>query len=470
MRSVFNLTSIGYCRLKHLIIWKMKRKSGASQLSKMKRFRTSERGKHGTPETKLRIDQSSSDLLSHKRHLCSVPNDNSFLKFLNEDRQKSTTLCDLIVSVSGKEFSAHKVVLAFGSSYFHTRLCKNPATSHITVEDMDDSAFHHLLCFLYTSEFVVSDTEIPFLVEAARVLNMVTAVELLMDQSGSPAASSPRLTEAAGPMEEEAVETGAGQQSPPGSEGVKEQVSAAISCLFCSRTFCYRKSLENHVARSHSMEGQAAHAEVAIETVAVVTTRRSARQRKTPAKFEEWDSDGGGGMEGKPKKKTLNGKAEEVDGGGGAGDEDEDEEGGANEEFSGKDPEEEEEGKRRRAGEETGCGGGTAAEEPVLEEESEEARGGEHDKEPSGAGCQEEGPDSSSSPAPPQPEGTVVAAGDPASLEVAAQSRPIADTSTQSQAYPEGLAPVVIQSSNKKTLQCPKCDKTFDRIGRGLHG
>uniref|UniRef100_A0AAR2LET0 Zinc finger and BTB domain-containing protein 41 n=1 Tax=Pygocentrus nattereri TaxID=42514 RepID=A0AAR2LET0_PYGNA len=30
----------------------------------------------------------------------------------------------------------------------------------------------------------------------------------------------------------------------------------------------------------------------------------------------------------------------------------------------------------------------------------------------------------------------------------------------------EGLAPVIIQSSSKKTLKCPKCDKTFDRIGK----
>ncbi len=31
--------------------------------------------------------------------------------------------------------------------------------------------------------------------------------------------------------------------------------------------------------------------------------------------------------------------------------------------------------------------------------------------------------------------------------------------------FPEGLAPVIIQSANKKTLKCPKCEKTFDRIG-----
>uniref|UniRef100_A0A673LH33 Zinc finger and BTB domain-containing protein 41 n=1 Tax=Sinocyclocheilus rhinocerous TaxID=307959 RepID=A0A673LH33_9TELE len=36
--------------------------------------------------------------------------------------------------------------------------------------------------------------------------------------------------------------------------------------------------------------------------------------------------------------------------------------------------------------------------------------------------------------------------------------------------FPEGLAPVMIQSANKKkTLKCPKCDKTFDRIGESYN-
>uniref|UniRef100_H3CQU1 Zinc finger and BTB domain-containing protein 41 n=1 Tax=Tetraodon nigroviridis TaxID=99883 RepID=H3CQU1_TETNG len=40
------------------------------------------------------------------------------------------------------------------------------------------------------------------------------------------------------------------------------------------------------------------------------------------------------------------------------------------------------------------------------------------------------------------------------------------ESSTRGPVYPEGLAPVIIHTSNKKTLKCPKCDKTFDRAGK----
>ncbi|KAK5919030.1 hypothetical protein CgunFtcFv8_022960 [Champsocephalus gunnari] len=41
-----------------------------------------------------------------------------------------------------------------------------------------------------------------------------------------------------------------------------------------------------------------------------------------------------------------------------------------------------------------------------------------------------------------------------------------AGSSTKSRVYPEGLAPVIIKTSTKKILKCPKCDKTFDRAGK----
>lgn len=45
------------------------------------------------------------------------------------------------------------------------------------------------------------------------------------------------------------------------------------------------------------------------------------------------------------------------------------------------------------------------------------------------------------------------------------ETRVEATGSPRGPVYPEGLAPVVLQTSNKKTLKCPKCDKTFDRAG-----
>ncbi|KAF3858714.1 hypothetical protein F7725_011915 [Dissostichus mawsoni] len=43
---------------------------------------------------------------------------------------------------------------------------------------------------------------------------------------------------------------------------------------------------------------------------------------------------------------------------------------------------------------------------------------------------------------------------------------PAAGSATKSRVYPEGLAPVIIKTSTKKILKCPKCDKTFDRAGK----
>uniref|UniRef100_A0A3B4WHZ4 BTB domain-containing protein n=1 Tax=Seriola lalandi dorsalis TaxID=1841481 RepID=A0A3B4WHZ4_SERLL len=86
----------------------------------------------------------------------------NLLKFLNEDRTRQK-FCDVSVSVGGRLYSAHKVVLAHGSSYFHAELSKNPATTHVTLDHVEDSVFQHLLGFLYTSECVVAERDLPAL-------------------------------------------------------------------------------------------------------------------------------------------------------------------------------------------------------------------------------------------------------------------------------------------------------------------
>ncbi|KAK5919029.1 hypothetical protein CgunFtcFv8_022959 [Champsocephalus gunnari] len=77
---------------------------------------------------------------SHIRHMAMSQHSHNLLKFLNEDRTRQR-FCDVSVSVGGKLYSAHKVVLAHGSSYFHAELSKNPATAHVTLDHVEDSVF-----------------------------------------------------------------------------------------------------------------------------------------------------------------------------------------------------------------------------------------------------------------------------------------------------------------------------------------
>ncbi|EPY74252.1 hypothetical protein CB1_002192001 [Camelus ferus] len=69
-----------------------------------------------------------------RKLLSSLQYNKNLLKYLNDDRQKQPSFCDLLIIVEGKEFSAHKVVVAVGSSYFHACLSKNPSTDVVTLD------------------------------------------------------------------------------------------------------------------------------------------------------------------------------------------------------------------------------------------------------------------------------------------------------------------------------------------------
>ncbi|XP_053739021.1 zinc finger and BTB domain-containing protein 41 [Synchiropus splendidus] len=112
------------------------------------------------------------------RHLTMSHYGHNLLKFLYEDRSRQR-FCDVSVSVGGRLYSAHKVVLAHGSSYFHAELSKNPAMTQVTLDHVEESIFQHLLGFLYTSECVISETELQALTEAARFLDMMDILKLL---------------------------------------------------------------------------------------------------------------------------------------------------------------------------------------------------------------------------------------------------------------------------------------------------
>lgn len=170
-----------------------------------------------------------------RKLLSSLQYNKNLLKYLNDDRQKQPSFCDLLIIVEGKEFSAHKVVVAVGSSYFHACLSKNPSTDVVTLDHVTHSVFQHLLEFLYTSEFFVYKYEIPLVLEAAKFLDIIDAVKLLNNENVAPFQSE--LIEKSSPEETLSELTG--------------RLSSNHQCKFCSRHFCYKKSLENHLAKTH---------------------------------------------------------------------------------------------------------------------------------------------------------------------------------------------------------------------------
>ncbi|OXB68285.1 UNVERIFIED_CONTAM: hypothetical protein H355_007064 [Colinus virginianus] len=312
-----------------------------------------------------------------RKLLSSLQYNKNLLKYLNDDRQKRPSFCDLLIIVEGKEFSAHKVVVAVGSSYFHACLSKNPSTDVVTLDHVTHSVFQHLLEFLYTSEFFVYKNEIPLVLEAAKFLDIIDAVKLLNNESVS-SIQSDVVTDAPTPAETLNEVTG--------------KLLNSHQCTFCGRSFCYKKSLENHLAKAHrSLSLERKHGLKMVEK-AGFSARRSTRNRKCPVKFDDSDSESDDASDSNLEKvssdKETSDRSEFED----SGSECIADEEGQEEEMSGEDSD--------------------------TEEQSEK----EHDTE---------------------------------------EGSEVADSS-----IPEGLAPVIVQSSNKKLLQCPKCDKKFDRIGK----
>lgn len=345
------------------------------------------------------------DFSLEKKCLRISQNDGCFLKFLNEDRHKLSSFCDTTVTVSGRIYHAHKVVLAFGSGYFHSRFSENPELHHVSIDNMEGSTFGHLLNFLYTSEFEVSECQIPALAEAACFLDMMEAVNILAKWA------APANADEESEVPEEI----------PNFQNI--QTSSGTKCLFCSRTFNYKKSLENHLAKTHST-GCHNEEEQTVVSTSVVTIRRSARQRRVPAKFKSQDSENECVVSAKPNQKIANHNSVTY--------EEEEEDNESKEENENEQIQQE---SWKEGQEETFV---------ALEVEAAEYEDCEKPKEACVSEAQKETEPAFSH-----------------ALEEHNQK-----TEVSSHIFPEGLAPVVIHSTNKKSLKCPKCDKIFDRKGK----
>lgn len=188
----------------------------------------------------------------HLRRLTMAHHSRNLLNFLNEDRTRQR-FCDVSVSVGGKLYGAHKVVLAHGSSYFHAELSKNPAVSHVSLDHVEDSVFQHLLALLYTSECAIAETELQAVAEAARFLDMMDVLKLVCEE---------------GP-DDNAV-SGDEAKSPTSTQASFDQQR-------CNENSPQDQSLNDGRAQTPSPRcGDKAAA-----------TRRSARRRKPPAKYQK---------------------------------------------------------------------------------------------------------------------------------------------------------------------------------------
>lgn len=123
-----------------------------------------------------------------RKLLSSLQYNKNLLKYLNDDRQKQLSFCDLLIIVEGKGFCARKVVVAVGSSYFHGCLSKNPSTNVLTLGHASPWVMQHIaffsicLSFFTHQSFVcvcVYKYEIPLVLEAAKFLDIIVAVKLL---------------------------------------------------------------------------------------------------------------------------------------------------------------------------------------------------------------------------------------------------------------------------------------------------
>lgn len=371
---------------------------------------------------------------SQNRHLTMSQHSHNLLKFLNEDRTRQR-FCDVSVSVGGKLYSAHKVVLAHGSSYFHAELSKNPAMAHVTLDHVEDSVFQHLLGFLYTSECVVAETELPALTEAARFLDMMDILKLLCEEGdNNPVSVIQDQAESRGSPEVEMTSS----DSPAGDMDC--QSPSDVQCNLCSRQFSTENSLQNHLAESHADVQQRTPTETEKTSVQkAATMRRSARRRRTPTKYKKDDVEY---TINTPEEKQRIVSPRELD------EEREEEAGEAD--VKNQTP------KHLDVNETS---------KPALVEDVEDAEEeGDMNEDVAAQKKAVCAADKSE-----DQQGSDIERKEQQAVREVEVHVPTAGCSNQSPVYPEGLAPVIIQTSSKKTLKCPKCDKTFDRAG-GIYG
>ncbi|XP_056312797.1 zinc finger and BTB domain-containing protein 43 [Danio aesculapii] len=100
----------------------------------------------------------------------------SLLKKLNQQRQRGQ-LCDLIVSIGGHQFRAHRAVLAASSPYFCDQVLLKNSARVVLPDVMPPCVFEQLLLSCYTGGLSVPSGEVVSFLTAASFLQMWHVVD-----------------------------------------------------------------------------------------------------------------------------------------------------------------------------------------------------------------------------------------------------------------------------------------------------
>ena len=90
------------------------------------------------------------------------------------------SLCDATVTVEGRDFECHRLVLSAASAYMRSALASamvEGTTSHVQLGELEASTFEACLEFMYTSSVSVEAERLPLLLQAAARLQIVPLIE-----------------------------------------------------------------------------------------------------------------------------------------------------------------------------------------------------------------------------------------------------------------------------------------------------
>ncbi|XP_065107250.1 zinc finger and BTB domain-containing protein 43 [Paramisgurnus dabryanus] len=161
----------------------------------------------------------------------------SLLKKLNQQRQRGQ-LCDLIVSIGGHQFRAHRAVLAASSPYFCDQVLLKNSARVVLPDVMHPCVFEQLLLSCYTGALSVPSGEVVAFLTAASFLQMWHVVDRCTEllEVGNKKNSGGRFEHRSSPKDEDYTTDNEddGQTADQGEDIAEDGISVPVQSASCS--------------------------------------------------------------------------------------------------------------------------------------------------------------------------------------------------------------------------------------------